>query len=291
MSKELNYTPVIIIGAGRTGTNMLRDVICSLDGFGTWDCDEINPVWRYGNKNAVNDVLRPEDARPGIKKYIRSRFESLHKKHNLTYVVEKTCANSLRLDFVYEILPEAKFVLINRDGRDVAPSAKIRWTAPFELKYTLKKLRYVPLRDLPFYVWKFGSNRLKKVFGAAERLAFWGPVYPGIEQDFSSKSLLEVCALQWKACVAATQRVKGGIDKNSLIEVNYETFVNNPDHELKRILEFVGQTDIQSSAIKTAVARVSNRSVGSHKRLTETEQVALEDICRPVLNQLGYSND
>ena len=39
----------MIIGAARSGTNMLRDVLTSLDGVDTWPCDEINYIWRHGN--------------------------------------------------------------------------------------------------------------------------------------------------------------------------------------------------------------------------------------------------
>lgn len=290
MPKELEYTPVIIIGAGRTGTNMLRDVICSLEGIGTWDCDEINPIWRYGNRHDETDLLPPERASERIKKYIRGRFTSLAKKQRLDYVVEKTCANSLRLGFVHEIFPKAKYILINRDGRDVAPSARIRWTAPFELNYTLKKLRYVPLRDFPFYIWKFGFNRLKQFFGSNEQLSFWGPVYPGIEEDFKNRSLLEVCALQWKACVAATQNDKQHLNPEQYAEVNYEQFVNDPKNELKRLLDFLGY-DLEDSQIEAAVSKVSNRSIGSHKKLTLEEQQALNDICSDTLTKLGYSNE
>ena len=41
--------PVVIIGAARSGTNMLRDVLVKLPGVGTWPCDEINYIWRHGN--------------------------------------------------------------------------------------------------------------------------------------------------------------------------------------------------------------------------------------------------
>ena len=42
---------VVIIGAPRSGTNMLRDVLTSLPGFATWPCDEINLIWRHGNRD------------------------------------------------------------------------------------------------------------------------------------------------------------------------------------------------------------------------------------------------
>ena len=63
----MEYTPVIIIGSGRSGTNMLRDIITSIDGFETWDCDEINPIWRYGNRDYPTDEIPISKLTPKIK--------------------------------------------------------------------------------------------------------------------------------------------------------------------------------------------------------------------------------
>ena len=49
---------VIIIGAPRSGTNMLRDALTALPDCGTWPCDEINYVWRHGNVGFPSDEFR-----------------------------------------------------------------------------------------------------------------------------------------------------------------------------------------------------------------------------------------
>ena len=103
----MDYTPVIIIGSGRSGTNMLRDIITSIDGFKTWDCDEINPIWRYGNRDYPSDEIPISKLTPKIKKYIRQRFHGLYKISKSKFIVEKTCANSLRLKYVFNIFPRS----------------------------------------------------------------------------------------------------------------------------------------------------------------------------------------
>ena len=65
-------------------------------------------------------------------------------------MVEKTCANSLRISFVNEVVPEAKYIFIYRDGIDSTGSAKLRWTAELDIHYILKKVRFVPMMDLPY---------------------------------------------------------------------------------------------------------------------------------------------
>ena len=55
---------LVIIGAPRSGTNMLRDVLTSFDGIGTWPCDEINYIWRHGNVRYPSDEIPADRATP-----------------------------------------------------------------------------------------------------------------------------------------------------------------------------------------------------------------------------------
>ena len=57
-----DYKKLIIIGAPRSGTNMLRDLLCSIDGVGTWPCDEINYIWRHGNLKENTDEFKSHHA-------------------------------------------------------------------------------------------------------------------------------------------------------------------------------------------------------------------------------------
>ncbi len=126
---------VVVIGAPRSGTNMLRDVLTSLRGFTTWDCDEINLTWRHGNRDHPDDELTPAHATPRVRRYVDSQFERVRGSGG-GRVVEKTCANSLRVEFVHAVRPAAHYVQIVRDGYDAAPSAVERWHAPFDARYT-----------------------------------------------------------------------------------------------------------------------------------------------------------
>ena len=285
-----NYTPVIIIGAGRSGTNMLREILTSLPEFDTWDCDEINPIWRYGNKNYPTDELPEHLASKRIKKYINKRFLRRYKKSHAPFIVEKTCANSLRLNFVHQVIPDAKFIIINRDGRDVVPSAMKRWNSSFDLKYTLKKLRYVPLQDLFYYVWKFGYNRLKKTVTKEESLSFWGPIYKGIDKDVVNLTLLDLCAQQWMHCAENTIIHRQQIETSKILDVRYEDFVLNPQKNLEEILKFL---KVESKGdLQKAVSKVSIKSVGNYKKeFSQEEQVHLNKILKPTLEKLNYSID
>jgi len=284
----MDYTPVIIIGAGRSGTNMLRDIITSIPKFKTWDCDEINPIWRYGNRDLETDVLLPSHVTVKNKSYIRKSFQKLKNNTQADFIVEKTCANSLRLSYVYEIFPEAKFIIINRDGRDVAPSAMKRWNSSFDLKYTLKKLRYVPLKDFVYYISKFGKNRIKKYISKEESLSFWGPVYEGITKDVKVLSLAELCAKQWKVCVEKIMADRDSIPDNQIFDLRYEDFVDKPVEHLKDLSNFF-KINLTDNQITDLVKNVSKKSIGLHKKVfSEDELKKINVLLKDTLFKLNY---
>src|SRR6056297_942955 len=229
---SLPYLPIIIIGAPRSGTNMLRDVLTSLPGVATWPCDEINYIWRHGNVRYPSDEFTPEMARPEVCKYIRRQFVWAKRKYRAHTVVEKTCANSLRVGFVDRVVPEAKYIFIHRDGLDAVGSAIKRWKAELDIPYLARKARFVPLTDLPYYGTRYLLNRIHKIVSSQARLSFWGPKLDGMDDLLARYSLEEVCALQWQRCVENAADDFAKISGDRWIEVGYEDFVNSPGPEL-----------------------------------------------------------
>ncbi len=287
MSKP-NFQPIIIIGAARSGTNMLRDILSQIPNCGTWDCDEINPIWRHGNLNHPNDEFNAEMARPNVKTFIRKAFEKLSHSLQVDNVIEKSCANSLRVAFINEIFPNAKYIFIYRDGRDTVASAKIRYNASFDLNYTLKKLRYVPPSDLPYYAMTFGKNRLKQITSKNTTLSFWGVQIKNIQEKLRDYSLNEVCAFQWQECVEKSLQDFEKIDDSQVHHIAYEAFVNEPETKLAAILSFL-KLDTKDIDLKTLTQKVSKKSIGKfRKQLSLEDQEKINIILKPTLNKLGY---
>lgn len=279
---------IIIIGAARSGTNMLRDILTQLPGFGTWPCDEINYIWRHGNVTEPTDEFGPEQATEPVKRFIRRAFEQLAQKHDLAYVVEKTCANSLRVGFVDTIFPEAKYVNIIRDGRDVVASAQKRWMAPLDLPYIMRKARFVPATDIPYYAFRYLWNRFYRVISQERRLAFWGPRFTGMEEALKHHSLAEVCALQWQRSVERTDQSFARIDSARIYSLRYEEFVSQPAEALQKLGDFLSIT-ISPEEAKKLTQGVSNQSVGRWKTELDRQTLSsIETLLYETLNQHGY---
>ncbi len=288
MNQGSEFGPVFILGAGRSGTNVLRDVLTRLPHFATWPCDEIQPIWRHGNINWPSDELTINHARPEVTTFIQKQFYKQWKRlGEPAYLVEKTCANTLRVPFIDAIFPDAKYVQILRHGVDVVKSAEKRWSGDLEVPsfwYFYAKAKYIPPMDLPAYLWSFLSKRIGLLTGRAKQLSTWGPRFRGIDEA-ASQSLPEICAMQWCASVTATNRGFESIDKARRITVFYEEFIRNPTKVLSEILEFL---DVQCSSkqLEMATSIVRVKTVGKNQNAPCNSDVL--DILEPCLTAVGY---
>lgn len=279
--------PIIIIGAGRSGTNMLRDLLTAFPGVTTWPCDEINYIWRYGNIGEGTDEFTPSHATPKTKAYIQKAFEK--QKRDAPFLVEKTCANSLRTPFVDAVFPDAQYLHIVRDGRDVISSAMKRWSAPLDLPYLMKKARFVPVMDLPYYAFRYLGNRIYRLGSKEKKLAFWGPKFAGMAEALREKTLAEVCALQWAACVQKAGDFLETLPEGRVHTVRYEDFVQAPADGLDKLCRFLGIGE-PPGGFQGYVGKVSAKSVGKGKADLAGEQLErVGPILDSLLNKYGYA--
>ena len=282
------YKPIVIIGAPRSGTNMLRDMLDELSGVGTWPCDEINYIWRHGNVRYPSDEFTSEMSTPKIQNYINNQFDKLAKARQLDTVIEKTCANSLRVGFVDKIIPEAKYIFIVRDGMDVVGSALQRWTASLDIPYIFQKAKYVPSTDLPFYAIRYLFHRVYRLVSREKRLALWGPAMDDIDELLKKYTLTEVCALQWKACVDKAEHDLSSISPEKVIKVKYEDFVSDPVSEFARLAKFLDK-DVPDAVNDYLRENVSSHSVGKgRKTLGKDDVTKLRPLIASTLDRYGY---
>ena len=293
--EKITAQPVVIIGAGRSGTNMLRDVLTRLQGVDTWPCDEINYIWRHGNRDAETDEFSAEQATPVVSNFIRTQFTSIVREQGLLsypegerFIVEKTCANSLRVPFVDSVLPEAKYIFLIRDGRDVIASARKRWQAPLNIPYLVSKAKYVPKSDFYYYASRYLLNRLSKSANADKALSVWGPKFEGMKAMSGKESLDYVCACQWVHCVESSQLAFDKIEKSRVISIRYEKFVAQPVTVLESIAQFVGLRH-NTEDLELACEQVRTGSVG--KGQADHLDQRLLDVMAPTLTKYGYLDD
>ena len=283
--------PVIILGAARSGTKLLRAVIASHLRTVAIPHD-INFIWKYGNYHINHDELSPANVTPCSAAFIRRFFERFRKRRRAEMrVVEKTVSNTIRVDFVRTIFPSCQFIHLIRDGLDVSVSSMFQWQAKLDSGNVLDKLKYFPIRALPTYGVQYALAYLSRTFSGEKRVSSWGVRLKDLDALVRQYSLLEVCGLQWSRCVEHTVNALAAVPETDKLEVRYELFVQKPLEETERILAFLGleMSDEVVRYIKDTV-RVDQIGKWQSQLQWDAVEMLMAQISGP-MQRLGYCSN
>lgn len=268
----LDYQPIMLVGAARSGTKMLRDVIATSPQVDVVPYD-INYIWRYGNSRIRSDEIPVHCLTPKIVKHIRCEITKYHQ--GAPNLIEKTVSNCLRLPYVNAVFPNARYIHLVRDGRDVIESVHRQWIAKPDWSYIWQKARRFPLRSAFGYGFRYAAGLLRKSISSSQQAnVTWGPRYEGIDEDVARKDLWEVCAIQWLRSVEMALRGLSSIQAERQLLVRYEEFVTQPEPQMKRIAAFLDiEFDPYSRVLSESV--ISDANIGKGLRVLQNEQLEL----------------
>ena len=275
---------VILIGAARSGTKVMRDALGVALGAGVVPYD-VGYVWRFGNESVAHDALEPEMVRRRTRRMV-AKF--LDRYRGAGIVIEKSVGNCLRIPYVHEIVPDAVFINLVRDGVDVVESAARQWQAPTDWRYLAAKARHFPLQLAPSYGTKYVANATWKR-GTTKHLPTWGPRYPGIDRDLREAGLLTVCARQWRECVTRAHLGFAAIDA-PVANVRFEELVATPEVVLSNAIAHLGLT-LDAGRVREAAQRIRPDSVGHGRRSLGGEfSDLLNEEIGITLEEFGYDH-
>jgi len=279
--------PVILFGAPRSGTQMYRDMISSHPEIVTWPFNEMNYMWRYGNRDHETDELPVEELTEKTARYIRNAFIKLGKKSDCSIVVDKTCHNCLRPDYVAAVLPEAKYIYIVRHGMDVVPSTvKRSESAPPYREYM--KIVTIPPGDFVYYVTRALGNHGRVFLPGQKTVRHWGPLFEGMKKMAETQPVEIVSAHQWVRHMALVDDFLASDDFESpLLRVRYEKVTSFPDLELGRVFDYLG-VFTPKPLVDKWIKEVRHREPGSRAHLLGNFEQAVHDIVSDKNSEHGY---
>lgn len=278
----MDYQPIFLIGAARSGTKILRDTISTHPDIAKVEYD-INFIWKRYNENINHDELDEANIKSKFIKFINGYFSK--KTKNKPYLIEKTVSNSLRIRFLLNTFPNAKFIILYRDGRDVVESVLRQWGKAPENRYLLKKLASVPIMQVLPFLTGYAIDTLKIKAGFSPRNNYiWGVQYKGWEKDIESDSILEISSKQWNYCINSTIRDKDKIRENNKIEIYYENLIEKPSKEFRRIANFLGLDEKKFNYDNIEAANVGK----SKHYLLNDQYEEIENLLSSNLRKLGY---
>lgn len=193
--------PIVVIGSPRSGTTLLGNLL----GFHPRVAQLVEPrlTWKYGN-DRKSDMLRLADARPEVCRHIRQTFAMTVQRQGRERLVEKTPSNSLRMEFVEQVLPGCLFVHTIRNGIESVLSIRKFWqqhARGVRKDKMIERWGELDWHRVPYYAKEFLRRAMPASLSGLVGQPVWGPRIPGIDGLLEDLDLLEVCCLQWRMCV------------------------------------------------------------------------------------------
>ena len=277
--------PVIVLGAPRSGTTFLGTLLSyhpSLAFVG-----EPRLTWRFGN-DGKSDLLRRTDARPNVRRHIRSVFSAAVHDAGKERLLEKHPSNSLRMEFVEEILPGCLFIHILRDGVESVISIQEYWQQhstgvnPKNLTHRLKEAR---LRQIPYYAGELLRRLLPCTIAPFAKGPVWGPRIPGLDALVKELDVVDIACMQWRTCVEQACQYGRQLPSDRYLECRLEDMA---PELIKQILSFAHLED--SPEVWAEFDKKFDSKSTSHRRVEATPEL-VERIGRtiePTMKWLGY---
>ncbi len=193
---------------------------------------------------------RDDDATRGDADALRAAFDDIARFSGGTTIITKRIENNGRIPLLAEVFPNARFVMIVRDGRAVA--------------YSLSKVDWWPQGK----IWWLNST--------AEEWAKKGG------------DPWELCAREWVEEQRRVEAGLAQVTPDRVLIVTYENLVNNPIEQLVRIARFAGLDE--SPRWESALRRIEfpNRNERWRSALPPEAVATIESIQADELRRHGY---
>lgn len=281
---KADLNPIFIIGSARSGTTMLGDILSKHPDIAYWV--EPKYIWNYRNPNLNNDIRNESEATEPVIKFIQKTFLKHQIIKGKNRFMEKTPSNCFKIPFIDKVYPNALYINIIRDGRDVCLSAYKKWTEKHEKSAYLRRLniKEYPLIDLPNYFFDFLIQFCEN-FLPQKNSRKWGPITPNII-TYRNKSIIEACAFQWRESVEVSINNLNNLNKERVFNIKYEEFIKEPQVILSKIFHFASlnySPEVISFA-KDNINKLNYEKWKKHKELISRVNYILE----PTLIKLDY---
>jgi omega-hydroxy-beta-dihydromenaquinone-9 sulfotransferase len=190
------------------------------------------------------------DASTGAR--LRRRFEQMRRRAGADVFLSKRTANNRRIQYLHQIFPQARYVHLVRDGREVTQSlSTVEW-------------------------WD-------------QHTVWWDGRTPA-EMERSGEQRLAICARNWVRELEELRAQLRSVSPDRVIELRYEELLRAPHAQLERVVNFLGvpYTADYRAAISALQLRPVHARWGDEWNEQQLQCVLRE--AQPLLRQLGYTN-
>ena len=255
--------PVFVLGAPRSGTTFLGSCIGALPEVSY----HFEPRVTKAAARLVYDGTWSE--RRAARVFRRTyRLLLLAAGHGGRRFVEKNPENCFVVPFLTRAFPDARFVQIIRDGRDVAVSHA----------------------EKPWLSAKSAGTGRRGRGGQA-----WGPwarwwVEPERAEEFEAASDLTRTAWSWRRFTDSARTALAKLPAERVLTVRYEDVVQRPQEAAETIAAFFGHSEPPAS-LRAALATADPSSIGRWRAaLDDDGRADVEREAGALVQELGYGS-
>jgi hypothetical protein len=192
----------------------------------------------------------PAPARVDPRQALPAAFDSIRSLGSGSCLVSKRIANNLRIPLLHQVFPNARFIVLVRDGRAVADSlSRVDWW------------------DSSFVWWYGGTPRAWQAEG---------------------KDPWEICARNWVEELTAIDEGLQAIPEELVMRLRYEDLVAEPTSHLQAVAGFVGLPDDAAWSRSILTLPITDKNDGWKARLEPSVVDRITAIQRRALERFGY---
>jgi hypothetical protein len=306
--KTMGEAFVFIVGSPRSGTTILGELLDKHHHISQWY--EPYFVWDRFFRTAPDDERTEADASPQFRKWIYRNFARYKTRKKCSILIDKSPRNSLKIPFILKVFPQARFIHLLRDGRDVTLSIHKEWLRrqniiqnPLskgrfnygEAYHVIHKFlsRQPFVKDKLRALWFETHGHLINKKKHLNRLRWrgeigWGPRFKQWEQVYEQSSLLQFNAYQWLHCVQRIEADWKFIQKNYRLMVHYEDLIQTPRHKITEILDFLG-IDAREAFFESLPELMANNYNKWKTEFSKDDLKEISPILTPQLKKFGYA--
>jgi hypothetical protein len=264
--------PIFVIGCPRSGTTVVFNLLRGAPGVASIG-QEGHVLWESfhhpRDHGWLSNALGAADVRRYEPKYLAWAIATLARPRGGRFV-DKTPRNSLRLPYLDALFPDARYVLVHRDGRAVVSSLIVGWR------------KRSATRDEPAYVLPVPFV----IPGIPHR--HWHFILPPGWRELDGRPLEDVCAHQYRTSVEAMLEFRPTLDPARVVDLRYEDVLLDPAGEMQRVHQAV-ELPFGDADRRRAHATV-RRPAGPDKwRTISPDQIdRVMPTIGPLLERTGY---
>lgn len=280
--KQLVDDPVFIVGMGRSGTTALGsvlsmhvDVAYLNEPKALWHSIDDNEdlIGSYSKKTG-NYRLSADNADMVKREGISSVYSSLLKLTGATKVVDKYPELIFRIPYVLALFPNAKFIILTRNGMDNCHSIS-EWCVKH--RNTSKGMKHD---------W-WGKNDRKwnalcdQILSEYDDLSIHRAVISNYESDFDRATV------EW---LVTMREVVDSMNRYAehVIRVDYEDLCSDPKRELEKILTFANIGQFDEKFFSYGIQTLSRKTTYKTGKQVDS---SIQDLFNHSMRLLGYRSD